>query len=205
MSFHNTISRYLRRLANKWHAKRRGYQAHASVQVARSALFKKTNGGKIQIGMDSRIAESVIVDAQGGTIRLGRNVSLNPQCVLLGRGGITIGDNVRIAPQVGIAAFQHIFANPAAPVRTQGTTARGIVIEDDVWVGMGAKILDGVTVARGCVIGAGAVVTRSTEPFGIYTGVPARLAGWRGATHVPDLSKFMQPLTVNPSDETVAA
>lgn len=53
-------------------------------------------------------------------------------------------------------------------------SCKGIVIEDDVWIGAGVKILDGVTIAKGCVIGANAVVTRSTEAYGIYVGVPAQ-------------------------------
>lgn len=50
---------------------------------------------------------------------------------------------------------------------------KGIVIEDDVWLGSGVKVLDGVIIRKGCVIGANAVVTHSTEEYGIYVGVPA--------------------------------
>lgn len=53
-------------------------------------------------------------------------------------------------------------------------SCKGIIIEDDVWIGAGVKVLDGVTIAQGCVIGANSVVTKSTEPYGIYVGVPAR-------------------------------
>ena len=52
-------------------------------------------------------------------------------------------------------------------------SCKGIVIEDDVWIGSGVKILDGVVIGKGCVIGANAVVTKSTESYGVYVGVPA--------------------------------
>lgn len=56
----------------------------------------------------------------------------------------------------------------------QGLLNRGIVIKDDVWIGTGVRVLDGVVIATGCIIGAGSVVTHSTESYGIYVGIPAR-------------------------------
>ncbi len=54
-----------------------------------------------------------------------------------------------------------------------------VVIEDDVWIGGRAIVLSGVTIARGCIIGAGSVVTRSTTSYDIYAGNPARKIGER--------------------------
>jgi len=62
-----------------------------------------------------------------------------------------------------------------SPIRKQSITKLGIVIEDDVWIGAGAKILDGVRLRKGSVIGASAVVTQNTEPYCVYVGVPARM------------------------------
>jgi acetyltransferase-like isoleucine patch superfamily enzyme len=50
-----------------------------------------------------------------------------------------------------------------------------IIIEDDVWIGASTTILPGVKISRGCVIGAGSVVSKSTQPYGVYVGVPAKL------------------------------
>jgi acetyltransferase-like isoleucine patch superfamily enzyme len=63
---------------------------------------------------------------------------------------------------------------------------KGIVIEDDVWIGAGARILDGVTIARGSVIGAGSVVTKSTQPYSIVVGVPAKIVSSRLANQSPE-------------------
>lgn len=62
-----------------------------------------------------------------------------------------------------------------SPIRKQVVTKIGIVIEDDVWIGAGAKILDGVTLRKGSVIGAGAVVTKNTDAYCVYAGVPAKV------------------------------
>jgi acetyltransferase-like isoleucine patch superfamily enzyme len=106
-------------------------------------------------------------------IRIGRNCLISEFNVLRGQGGITIGDNVYTSPHVQIVAVDHVFDDPARPIIEQGITARGIVIEDDVWVGSGAVILDGVRVGRGAVIAAGAVVTRDVPPRAVVGGVPA--------------------------------
>ncbi|MCK4816024.1 acyltransferase, partial [bacterium] len=55
-----------------------------------------------------------------------------------------------------------------------------IVIEDDVWLGMGVKIMDGVHIGRGAIIGAGAVVTRDVPSAAVAVGVPAKVVKIRG-------------------------
>lgn len=57
-------------------------------------------------------------------------------------------------------------------------------IGNDVWIGVGATILDGIYVANGSIIAAGAIVTKSTEPYGIYAGVPARLVRFRFSKNI---------------------
>ena len=84
-----------------------------------------------------------------------------------------------IASHVSIYASNHVFSDTNKPMNTQGLTTQGIVICEDVWIGTGARILDGVEMAKGCVIAAGAVVTKSTQPFTINGGVPARVIGNR--------------------------
>jgi maltose O-acetyltransferase len=88
---------------------------------------------------------------------------------------IIIGNNVLIAAGVRMITRKHGFADVDLPMSAQGYTNAPIVIEDDVWIGFQAIILPGVTVGRGSIVGAGAVVTRDVEPYTIVGGVPARL------------------------------
>lgn len=56
-----------------------------------------------------------------------------------------------------------------------------VVLEDDVWIGYRAIILPGVTIHKGAVVGAGAVVTKDVEPFAVVGGVPAKVIKYRNA------------------------
>ncbi|MGV1759331.1 acyltransferase [Rhizobium sp. A22-96] len=136
--------------------------------------------GDVRIGERVHFRRGVVIDAQEGSIEVGNHVSFNEYSILLGRGGISIGNDVRIAAHAMVVSFDHNFDDLTQPIRLQGVTKKPIVIEDDVWIGAGAKILGGAHIARGCVIGANAVVKGKTEPYGIYVGAPARLLKRRG-------------------------
>ena len=145
--------------------------------------------GTVSVGKHSTIRDGVVLDAQRGSIEVGENVSFNDYTIVLGHGGVHIGNDVRIAAQVLITSFEHNYDDPTRPIRTQGNTNKAVIIEDDVWIGAGAKILAGAHIARGCVIGANAVVKGKTVPFGVYGGVPAKLLKMRGAPDVAVLGR----------------
>ncbi len=107
-------------------------------------------------------------------IRIGRNCLISEFNVLRGQGGITIGDNVYTAPLVQMLAVDHVYDDPTRPIIEQGITARGIVVEDNAWIGAGAIVCDGVRIGQGAVVGAGAVVTEDVPPYTIVAGVPAK-------------------------------
>lgn len=130
--------------------------------------------GIIQIGDNCDIQPYACVLAYGGQIIIGDYCSINPFTILYGHGGLTIGNHVRIASNSTIIPGNHIYDDPHTPIMYQGISMKGIIIEDDVWIGSGVRILDGVTIKKGCVIGSGSVVSRSTEPFGVYVSNPAK-------------------------------
>ncbi len=107
-------------------------------------------------------------------IRIGKNCFIGEFNVVRGQGGVWIGNDVYTGPMVQIVAVNHVYDDPARPMRQQGITAKGIVIEDDVWIGANAVVLDGVTIGRGSVIGAGAVVAKDIPPYSIAVGAPAK-------------------------------
>jgi acetyltransferase-like isoleucine patch superfamily enzyme len=98
-----------------------------------------------------------------------------PNVCIAGPGNIKIGKRCMIAAHSGIYANNHNFTDPILPIKYQGVTRKGIVIEDDCWIGHGVTVLDGVTIGKGSVIGAGAVVTKDIPPFSVAVGTPARV------------------------------
>jgi acetyltransferase-like isoleucine patch superfamily enzyme len=102
-------------------------------------------------------------------VRIGTNTRINRNCCLDVRGGLTIGNNVSVSPHVMILTAEHDVRDPTFRVTTQP-----VVIEDNAFIGTRALILPGVTIGRGAVVAAGAVVTRDVTPFAIVAGAPAR-------------------------------
>ena len=149
-----------------------------NIRIGRNPLIEKGSvlstlgGGKIVIGNNCRLYMRSFILSWGGDIIIGDNFSLNAFSTLYGQGGVTIGNNVMIAGQCTIIPASHTFERVDIPMVEQPQMKKGIVIEDDVWIGTGVRILDGVTIRKGCVIGAGTVVTKSTEPYSVYVGVP---------------------------------
>ena len=136
-------------------------------------------GCNIVIGNNFSSMGTDYLYAHEGELTIGNNCSINTN-VQIGAapGRIIIGDNVMIAPNVVIRASNHGI-NKGSPMRFQSHSYGEIIIEDDVWIGSNAVITAGVVLAKGTVVGAGAVVTKSTEPFSIVGGVPARKIGER--------------------------
>jgi acetyltransferase-like isoleucine patch superfamily enzyme len=92
-----------------------------------------------------------------------------------GQGGVHIGDGVYTGTHVQIAAVNHVYSDPDQFIKDQGITAQGIRIEDDVWLGSNVVVVDGVTIGKGSVVGAGAVVTKDLPPYSVAVGVPAKV------------------------------
>lgn len=112
-------------------------------------------------------------------ISIGRNVDVNEFCVLFASdhkdGYIKIGNDVMVANSTLVVTNDHIFTDKTKPIWRSGHTYGPVIIEDDVWIGMGVKILKGVKIGKGSVIGAGAVVTKDIPPYSIAVGVPAKV------------------------------
>jgi acetyltransferase-like isoleucine patch superfamily enzyme len=130
---------------------------------------------RITIGSDSHISRSVTIRTQCGKVSIGEKVNLGAGSFIYGYGDIEIGDNTLIANQVEIIGGDHTFDDVTRPMRFQGRSPSRIVIGEDVWIGTHAIILGGVTIGKGAVIGAGAVVQRDIEEYAIAVGVPARV------------------------------
>ena len=118
----------------------------------------------------------------GKNIHVGNNVIINMNCTFVDNNRIDIGNRVLIASDVKMYTATHS-TNPAVRNHSDNpniafwcnTYSRPIRVEDEVWIGGGAIILPGVTIGKGSVVGAGAVVTRDIPPYSIAVGSPARV------------------------------
>lgn len=135
--------------------------------------------GPVAIGERSEIRDDAVVDAQCGPVTLGSRVGVNPFCILYGAGGLTIGNDVLIAAHTVVIPSNHRFDRLDLPIYDQGTTQKGVTIGSDVWLGTHVVVLDGVHIADGAIVAAGAVVNRDVAPRAIVGGVPARTIGSR--------------------------
>ncbi len=109
----------------------------------------------------------------------GKRCSINSGAILDGRGGITLGDDVMIGPHVYIASSSHAYNDLSIPMSSRGHDMKPVIIESDVWIGANATILGGVTIKKGAIVGAGAVVRQDVLSYEVVGGVPAKRVGFR--------------------------
>jgi acetyltransferase-like isoleucine patch superfamily enzyme len=124
----------------------------------------------------SEIDESVAVFTPlyinyGKNTTIGKNVFINFDCVFLDLGGITIEDNVLVAPKVSLLSEGH----PVSPNERQSLIPGHIHIMKNAWIGAGATILAGVTVGENAVVAAGAVVSKDVPANTVVGGIPAKI------------------------------
>ena len=176
----------IRRIKRYCHAciirlKHRHVKIGRSVTIARSARIEVGEGIDEQVSLADyvRISDGVSLETHGGSISVGKRSSIWKSSTIYGHGGVSIGNDVLIGAYSFIASFNHTFGDLDVPMQNQPLALDKVVINDDVWIGAGARILAGCEIGRGAIIGAGAVVTRDVAPYSIVAGVPARPIGSR--------------------------
>lgn len=133
-------------------------------------------GDRVTIGKYAIIRPSNIYGGPiGDGLTIGNHSNIGPFNYIGCSGKITIGDRVMLGPRVSIYAEDHVFYNAEISIKEQGVKKQAVVIEDDCWIASNVIILAGVTIGKGSVVAAGAVVTETVPPYSIVAGVPAKL------------------------------
>lgn len=147
----------------------------------RVAIYGTDSGGPVALENDVKLYSDIIVETtHGGKLVIGEGTHVQARCHLVaGVNSVLIGRRCEIAPACAFFCYNHKI-DPSEPVRTQPLVSRGdIVIEDDVWLGYGVIVLDGVRIGAGAVVGAGSVVVKDIPPMAVAVGNPARVIKFR--------------------------
>lgn len=150
---------------------------------AGALLMNEPGGGSIRLGERVLIFENTtLLTSAGGSIEIGDDTHIQPRCQFSAvKGAIRIGKKAEIAPGCAFYPYNHGTAADR-PVRDQPLQSRGgISIGDEAWLGYGVIVLDGVTIGRGAIVAAGAVVASDIPDMAIAAGVPARVLRLRTA------------------------
>jgi len=144
-------------------------------------LDAKTTGDiGIKIGDEAIVRVGTLLDTgYDGSIRVGPRTGIGAYCEIRGLGGVEVGENCMLARNVLLGSGTHAFDDLDTPMTDQGTIGLPIVLSDDVWLGANVVVLGGVTIGRGAVVGANAVVLEDVPPGAIAAGVPARVVRQR--------------------------
>lgn len=135
---------------------------------------------RLVLGEGSSMAPNVSL-RNGERIRVGAHCHIGERCYLWAgndTGAITLGNYVSLAPEVFITASDYQFKR-GVPFRQQPKRERSVTVGHDVWLGARVIVTAGVTIGDGCIVGAGAVVTRDLPANSIAVGVPARVVAQR--------------------------
>jgi acetyltransferase-like isoleucine patch superfamily enzyme len=134
----------------------------------------------IRLGSNIYVGHQTILKGyHSSRFEIGDNTWIGQQCFFHSAGGLRIGQRVGIGPGVRILTSSHKEEGREVPVLFSELAFAPVTIEDDCDLGIGSIVLPGVTVGRGAIVGAGAVVARDVPPYAVVAGVPAKVLRMR--------------------------
>lgn len=157
-------------------------QLHDNVTIDDNCLLDGRGDANTGLTLEQGVLinRNCMLQAKNGPIRIGKRSSFGSNSVIVSMAGVDIGEAVLAAGNVYISAGAYRMDDLSKPIMDQAAYSNGpIVIGDNVWLGTGAVILDGVRIGKNAVVGAGAVVNKDVPENAIVAGVPAKLIKMR--------------------------
>ena len=136
---------------------------------------KGTSNEGITAGDGVFLGRGTILSCKDGDIVLGDHVNIGFHSEVFSASKVTVGRHGLFAAYTYLVGGGHAFDQAGVPILEQERTSKGIALGENVWLGTGVKVLDGVRIGRDVVVGAGAVVTSDLPDGVIAAGVPARV------------------------------
>lgn len=154
-----------------------------NVEIMDDVTIIARGKGGITISDNVMICERVYLDTQTeewGYINIGEGSYLGTGTMLFGHVGLEIGSNVLLAQSINLTPYSHIFDDEEKLIKVQGGHMQKVVIGNDVYVGMGTKIMYSGSIGKGSIIGCGSVVNKEIPPYSVAVGTPAKVIKKRG-------------------------
>jgi acetyltransferase-like isoleucine patch superfamily enzyme len=149
---------------------------HAPITNSIKCELMALRGAKV--GHRVKLLQGVWVD-RFSSLTIGNDVSIAKDVIVVAIGGMNIGDRTMIGHGSKLISSGHKIPENRESMRFSGAYLKEVTIEDDAWLGTQVVILPGVTIGRGAVVAAGAVVTKDVPPFAVVGGVPATIIKMR--------------------------
>ena len=153
------------------------------VSIDDDVLLDASGAGEkgISLGDGVIVSRSCVLQGKTGPLAIGNRADIGCNCIFSSVSGIEIGQSTLIAGHCYIGGGRYRSDRLEIPMMDQGTYSEGpVILGEDVWLGAGVIVLDGVRIGRGSIVGAGSVVTREIPEYSVAVGVPARVIGTRG-------------------------
>jgi acetyltransferase-like isoleucine patch superfamily enzyme len=160
------------------------FRAKSDVNIGQFASVAVADGGQLLLGCGVVVGARTTLSVSKETLQVGNRTTFATDCLI--SGSIMIGDDCLFARNVTILSATHqldgastIRENDKQYLSDGGSLFQRVTIGDDCWLGVNSVVLPGVSLAKGTVVGANAVVTSDTSEYSIVAGAPARVIGRR--------------------------
>jgi acetyltransferase-like isoleucine patch superfamily enzyme len=177
-------STYMASLSSKGYISPKAYIFHNDLILGKNifigecvTIYQSKGSGAVSIGDRTHLHRDTIVETGfGGNLNIKDDTHIQPRCQFSAYlGSIIIGSGVQIAPACAFYPYNHSFDSDRQ-IKDQSLQTKGdIIVDDNVWLGFGVIVLDGVNIGEGSVIGAGSVVNQNIPKGAVAAGVPARI------------------------------
>jgi acetyltransferase-like isoleucine patch superfamily enzyme len=151
------------------------------VTIGNNVEINALSKNGVVIGNNVNLGDFSVLRCTGSLKKIGKGIKIGDNCgfgdysFFGAAGGVSVGNNVIMGQNVRFHSENHNYDRLDILIRDQGVTNKGIVIDEDCWVGAGVVFLDGVNVGKGSVIGANTLVNKDIPPYSVVVGNPMRI------------------------------